>query len=107
MRTILSRGGLFVISGPDKINERHKELLKDEKTEIFMQSVVITEPTLFDLVWSIEQEIFEGSGIGFELAVESIIIHLTASDGQKYDLNIKKSTSSEEYKDQILAQIKI
>ena len=58
MRTILSTGELFVISGPDKISKRHKELFKDVKPEIFMQSVIITKPTLADLAEIIENEIF-------------------------------------------------
>ena len=36
MRTILSKGELFVISGPDEISKKHKELFKDVKPEIFM-----------------------------------------------------------------------
>lgn len=107
MRTILSKGKLFVISGPDEKSKRHKELLKDEKTEIFVQSVVSTKPTLRDLAVIIEEEIFYSSGIGLKLDVESVIIHLTTSDGKKYDFDISNSTNLEDYMSQILEQIEI
>ena len=107
MRTILSKGKLFVISGPDEKPKRHKELLKDEKTEIFVQSVVSTKPTLADFAVIIEEEIFYSSGIGLKLDVESVIIHLTTSDGKKYDFDISNSTNLEDYMSQILEQIEI
>ena len=107
MRTILSTGGFFVILGPDEISKRHKELLKDEKIEIFVQSVIITKPTLADLAKIIEDEIFGSSGKGLNLDFEAVIIHLTTSDGKKYDFDITKSTTPEDYKDQILEQIGI
>lgn len=107
MKTVLSSNGYFTISGPDK-TKRLENPKKNEKLEIFMQSIQANNPSLYEFAIAVNEECFSNiNHLGLDLEVESIIIHLTTSNGDKYDFDISVSTSLEGIQYQILDQFNI
>lgn len=107
MKTVLSSNGFFTISGPDK-TKRWENPEKDERVEIFIQSIQIQNPSLYAFARVVNEECFSNiSHLGLDLEVKSAIIHLTTSNGDKYDFDISASTSLDGIQEQILEQIKI
>ena len=106
-----SRNGMFTLSIPDtaKTSEICPTLSEDEyDKEVDVNIVAVEEknPSLRDLAETIEFDCFDMDCVGLHLLAKSINCHVTVG-ARKYEFNVEKWQSPDDYLSDISDQLKL